>query len=346
MGSHVDRVPGGRQGEVGGKTVPSRGIFDVWYQDQIISYPDITHPFRRRADASRRFLDEFTKPGLVIYNDSPVSGDYKQGDILVINKPPWIHSHGNGKQPPYGIAELVQIATRNQGVFNGHRLDRDTTGVLVLGKNRNALASLNGQFDHTRGAHEVSKTYVALVEGKWVPEIAGVVAPIGRSLQARDLQRVVEPLALAHDALSGRTLQVTTDDNGESEEQAARIPEDNGKMSATGTRVLAYLTDVHGKKWTLMRIKLFTGRTHQIRVVTSYMDHPVMGDPQYNPKPEGADRQLLHSFELSLRKPRTAPQANARLTFRAPLPGDFRTVLEGMKVDKVVDDLYHEVMTA
>ena len=156
-----------------------------------------------------------------------------------------------------------------------HRLDKDTSGVLVVAKTPQALSSLQAQF----AARTVTKFYIALVKG-WIEENEGWIdAPVGRD-PARPSRMGVQP---------------------------------DGKPAQTAFRVLSR----HSND-TLLLARPRTGRTHQIRVHLSYIEHPVLGDQVYGSS-DGTDRLLLHAWRLGVNHPDTG----VRVRYEAAVPEAF-----------------------
>ena len=146
-----------------------------------------------------------------------------------------------------------------------HRLDRDTSGLLVVAKSEPAFASLTAQL----ADRSMSRRYLAFVRGV-PPEHATVDAPIGRDPRARVRMAVVDPPA--------------------------------GRVARTHVRRLATF-QVEGLHAALVECRLDTGRTHQIRVHMRHLGHPLLGDELYGGPPVGVTRQALHAWRLGLRHP-------------------------------------------
>jgi len=228
---------------------------------------------------------------------------FEDRDLVVVNKPPGLVVHpGAGHRQGtllHGLLhhcpELKEIGeVERPGLV--HRLDKDTSGVIVAAKTDLAHQGLIEQFKGRR----VSKTYLALVWGR-LPAAAGEISQeIGRHPTERRKMS-------AHPR--------------------------RGKPAVTRWRVLQEFSG----PLTLMELSPQTGRTHQLRVHLAALGHPVVGDATYgggaarlgpNPKLTGlkplVQRQLLHAWRLGL----THPRSGAALSWEAPLPGDFQTVLE------------------
>ncbi len=174
-----------------------------------------------------------------------------------------------------------------------HRLDKDTSGVLLIAKNDKALKFFQKQFQERK----VEKGYIALVVGH-LKEREGVIKTlIGRSPKNRLKQKVYLPGA----------------------------PNSQGKRQAvTRYRLLSRLGD-----FDLLEVSPKTGRKHQIRCHLAYLGHPIAGDRLYGfrnqPRPEGLERQFLHAFYLKI----GLPQGEEK-EIRAELPEDLKRVMIGL----------------
>lgn len=208
--------------------------------------------------------------------DIPLDIVYEDDDILVLNKPAGLVVHpGNGHQEGTLVNALLHHCetlsnggTVRPGIV--HRIDKDTSGLLVVAKTDEAYAYLAAQLSD----HSMHREYYALVLGVILEDEGKIDAPIGRSKK--------EPLKNCVD------LQ-------------------KGKESVTYFSVVKRFRE---SKATLISCRLLTGRTHQIRVHMEYIGHPVLGDPLYgtgNRKLyEGG--QLLHAYRLTLRHPKTGEE--------------------------------------
>ena len=220
----------------------------------------------------------------------PLDIIYQDEDIAIINKPQGMTVHaGNGVHGSTLVNALLYHLDSLSGI-NGvirpgivHRIDKDTSGLLVVAKNDAAHVSLSEQIKNKT----CRRIYLALVEGV-VKENDGVIDTfIGRSDKNRTMMAV----------------------------------KSDGRRAVTHYKVIRRYKD-----YTLMEFSLETGRTHQIRVHTKYLGHPVVGDPVYGYKTQKfrLNGQLLHAFRLEL----THPKSGERMAFEAPLPDYFRAVLE------------------
>ncbi|MDD4797888.1 MAG: RluA family pseudouridine synthase, partial [Eubacteriales bacterium] len=167
-----------------------------------------------------------------------------------------------------------------------HRIDKDTTGLLVVAKNDAAHVSLAAQIKQKTAG----RVYRALVLGNIAQDEGRIDAPIGRDPKERKRMAVVSV----------------------------------GRAAATRFVVLERFGE-----YTLVECRLETGRTHQIRVHMKSIGHPVVGDPVYGSKRQKfkLDGQLLHAAALEL----THPCTGQLMRFDAPLPDDFRAVLDGLR---------------
>ncbi|MDO8577195.1 MAG: RluA family pseudouridine synthase [Candidatus Daviesbacteria bacterium] len=239
--------------------------------------------------AEESFLRKYLERMIVHEDDS----------VLVVNKPAGVPVYGVSKICPFGIVEAV-AASKRLDTHPVHRLDRDTSGLLLLGKSSSSRRALSKQFSGRR----VSKIYLALVDGQWDPILAGIIAPLTRN----------EPVRV------------------ELSEQA--------RKAATAFTLVAHLEDERYNPYSLLKIKIFTGRTHQIRAHLSSLGHPIVGDKTYNFDPTGASRQLLHAYEMTFIHPKTKQP----LTLRAPIETDFGQAILGFR-NNTATDSYREIIS-
>ena len=202
----------------------------------------------------------------------PVEIVYEDGDFAVVNKPKGMTVHvGNGNESGTLVNALLYALDSLSGIGGVlrpgivHRIDKDTTGLLVVAKNDKAHVSLAAQIAE-KSCH---RTYYALLEGNLKTDNGRVVTDIGRHPTDR-LKMAV-------------------------------LPDGRGKIAITDYEVVTRF----GAEYTLCRFDLQTGRTHQIRVHAKHLGHPVAGDPVYGYKKQklGVDGQLLHAARLELTHP-------------------------------------------
>jgi 23S rRNA pseudouridine1911/1915/1917 synthase len=224
---------------------------------------------------------------------------YEDRDVLVINKAAGMVVHpAAGNWHGTLVNAVLFHAPDLEGVGGAHRpgivhrLDKDTSGVILVAKNDAAHRKLQAQFKN----REVEKTYLALVYGGLDSVKGEINAPVGRDPRDRKRMGVVA-------ASQGRPATTRYETVS-----VHRIP-------TTGERL------------TLLACRPLTGRTHQIRVHLAHIHHPIVGDEVYGPRrklPFACPRQFLHAERLRFRLPSTGEMVE----FSAPLPSDLRTVLD------------------
>ncbi len=238
----------------------------------------------------------------------PLDVLYEDADVLVINKPAGMvvhpaagHWHGTLVNAVlYHCPDLEGVGgVHRPGIV--HRLDKDTSGLILVAKNDAAHRALQAQFkDRT-----VRKTYLALVHGWLTPERGEINAPIGRDPRQRQRMTVV--------ALSQGRMAVTQ-------------YEVRGYYQVPGTPHSVREVPGTWSRYTLVACHPLTGRTHQIRVHLAHVRHPIVGDQIYGGQRRTAvrcPRQFLHAERIHLRLPATGQEVE----FCAPLPADLQVVL-------------------
>ncbi|RUO36556.1 23S rRNA pseudouridine(955/2504/2580) synthase RluC [Aliidiomarina sanyensis] len=217
--------------------------------------------------------------------------------MMVVNKPAGLAVHG-GSGLQFGLIEGLR-ALRPQAKFLElvHRLDRDTSGVLMIAKKRSALRALHEQLRDK----DMEKTYVALVFGSW----PGQLKKVDQALQKNTLQ-------------SGERIVRTDAD---------------GKASLTRFKVRERFPE-SGISATLIEASPVTGRTHQIRVHTQCVGHPIALDSKYGirgfdeqMKQLGLNRLFLHAERLQIQHPKSGES----VTFHAPLDDELKMVLQALR---------------
>ena len=296
--SHIYRIL--RSGEVR----VNSGRVDATYRlcaDDKVRIPPI-----RIAERPQNEVDEAAKERV----DLPII--YEDEAMLVIDKPEGIAVHG-GSGVSFGVIEALR-RQRPQAKFLelAHRLDRETSGVLLVGKKRLALTALHDMFrEHGAGA---DKRYLVLVKGRWMNTTQHVKLPLHKYLTEGGERRVsVNP---------------------------------EGKASHTIFRLLARWPDM-----SLLEAQLKTGRTHQIRVHLAHLGFPILGDEKYgdfalnkNLKRDGLKRMALHAWRMAFRHPLTA----APLQCIAPLPdsfGGYIAAVDGEKDREFTADNLEEILS-
>lgn len=215
---------------------------------------------------------------------------YEDDDLLVIDKPPGLTVHPAPGHPEHTLVNAVLSHFPELTDSGGerlrpgivHRLDKDTSGLVLVAKNRESLANLSEQFK----SRSVTKIYLTLVKGHLKPESGLIEANLGRDKGNRKRMAITE----------------------------------NGKEARTRYRVIKYFAD----GYTLLEIKLETGRTHQIRVHLAAIGFPVVGDITYGVKSSFLSRQFLHAHRIGFKLPSTGEF----IEFQSELPQDLKMALE------------------
>jgi 23S rRNA pseudouridine1911/1915/1917 synthase len=204
--------------------------------------------------------------------DIPLDVIFENDDVVVINKPAGLVVH-----PAFGnwtgtLANAVLHHVKDMEDEDGdlrpgivHRLDKDTSGVMVVTKSDRAKAFVQQQFQDRK----VHKTYVALCHGRIDPPEGVIDSPIGRD--PRDRKRMAVSSA--------------------------------GRAAQTGYVVRSYYRDEIGRTYTLVEATPVTGRTHQIRVHLAAVGHPIVGDTLYGGDDALIGRQFLHAAKLAVTLP-------------------------------------------
>ena len=229
------------------------------------------------------------EPVGLVATDIPLAILYEDADLIVLNKPAGLVVHpAPGHAADTLVNALLHHCSDLQGIGGElrpgivHRLDKDTSGVLVVAKNEAAVAALVAQFS----SHFVQKEYLALVWGAPKKPTGTVELPVGRHPVHRQKMAVTE----------------------------------KGRAAVTHYETLAA-----GPLASLLRVRIETGRTHQIRVHLAHLGHPVVGDSTYGRARQGlpaelnVSRQMLHAHVLKIAHPRDGRP----LAFPAPPPPDF-----------------------
>jgi 23S rRNA pseudouridine955/2504/2580 synthase len=226
--------------------------------------------------------------------------------LIALDKPAGIAVHG-GSGVSFGVIEQLRAARPAARFLElVHRLDRETSGVLLVAKKRSALTALQAQFK----SRETGKTYLALVDGDWPARLKVLDAPLARYL------------------LPGKDGQA-----GEGERRVKVVDKDHpdAMRAVTLVRVLARLTlPGDAAPMTLLAVTIKTGRTHQIRVHLASAGHPIAGDDKYGDFERrralaraGLKRMFLHAWRLRFIHPATGEA----VALQAPLPPELADLL-------------------
>lgn len=218
---------------------------------------------------------------------------YEDNDVLVINKPKGLVVHPGGGHHDDTLVNALIYNEKELSNINGlnrvgivHRIDKDTSGLLLICKNNFAHKEIASQLE----THSMHREYIALVDGIITSDSGKIIGKIGRSKENR--------LKMAIDNI-------------------------NGKEAITHFEVLKRY-----KKYTLIKCRLETGRTHQIRVHMSSINHPLVGDKLYGGSTSLYNEgQLLHAYNLTFNQPSTKKEVNVQID----LPQYFIDVLNKLE---------------
>jgi len=241
---------------------------------------------------------------------------FEDSNVLVINKPAGLNVHGDGFREEETVVDWLlkrypdienigedMLSQKGEKIKKSglvHRLDKDTSGVMIIAKNQETFEFLKNQFQN----RETKKIYRAIVSGSFKMlegEEKIIDLPIGRS--ASDARKRV-----ASPRIKGTAREAVT--------------------------VFRLIENICGR-YAYVEVEPKTGRTHQIRAHFKAYNHPIIGDELYNPKDDGLGsmkRQALHAYQLTIKIPsvKKGGQEEERV-FEAPLASDFKQALEKLK---------------
>ena len=265
-----------------GEVRVNKGRIDVTYKLEIGDVVRI--PPVRMAEVSESVVPKHRATALpIIYEDDA---------LLVIDKPAGLAVHG-GSGGSFGVIEQLRAAYPKLKFLElVHRLDKETSGLLILAKKRAALVHLHEQIRNG----QMDKRYYAILKGELAQTVSHVKAPLHKYVAANGERRVV----VAH--------------------------EGEGQTAHTQFNIEQKLSG-----YTTVRVKIFTGRTHQIRVHSASMEHPIVGDDKYGDfelnkklsKSTGG-RMFLHAHMLRI----SHPISGATLSLTAPIPAEFERFIK------------------
>lgn len=234
----------------------------------------------------------------LIPEDIPLEIIYEDSDIVVINKAPNMvvhpaHGNYNGTLVNALLYHIKDLSTINGVIRPGivHRLDKDTSGVIVVAKHDEAHTTLSDMFKEKT----LEKTYVCIAKGIFKDKSGRIETLIGRDPRDRKKMAVVT---------------------------------ENGKIAISNYEVLD-----ESKNYSLVKVRIETGRTHQIRVHMKSLNHPILGDATYGNSTDGIARQMLHAYRLKF----THPISKKEMVVTAPIPEDFKRALKfaGLDIEKI-----------
>ena len=228
----------------------------------------------------------------VLPEDIPLDIVYEDQDVIVVNKPSGMIVHPSAGIYSGTLVNALLYHCKDLSGINGvnrpgivHRIDKETSGLLMVAKNDMAHQSLSAQI----AAHSFTREYQAVAMGHFREAEGTISAPIGRHPVDRKKMCVTEK---------------------------------NSKPATTHYTVIAeYPRATH------LRLRLETGRTHQIRVHLAYLGHPILGDDVYGKAFPGIEGQCLHAAKIGFIHPSTGQY----LEFESPLPEYFEKVLRKLK---------------
>jgi 23S rRNA pseudouridine955/2504/2580 synthase len=219
---------------------------------------------------------------------------HEDARLLVIDKPAGLAVHG-GSGTSFGVIETLRALRPQETLELVHRLDRDTSGVLLVARKHSVLRELHAQLRGDEGTDGFDKHYLALVRGSWQLGAKRIDAPLRTDLRVG----------------GERTVRVMV----------------GGKSAVSFAKPVQFF----GKVATLVEVRIETGRTHQIRVHLAHAGHPVAGDDKYGDtefnsalRLLGLKRMFLHAASLSF----TWPGNRGDFSANAPLPSDLKALLE------------------
>ena len=231
----------------------------------------------------------------IVAQNIPIDILYQDADVVIVNKPCGMVVHPAAGNEDGTLVNALLYHVKDLSGIGGemrpgivHRLDKDTSGLILIAKNDRAHAILSEQFKE----RSMEKHYRAVAFGGFKEESGLIDAPIARHPVDRKKMAIVP----------------------------------DGKPSQTEWKVLERV-----KGATYLDVHLLTGRTHQIRVHMHSIGHPLLGDPIYAPNVKTSvhiPRLMLHAYSLAF----THPTSGERMEFSAPLPDQFETVLEKMRL--------------
>ncbi|TMV46640.1 RluA family pseudouridine synthase [Paenibacillus mesophilus] len=273
----------------------SRSQIQLWIKNGDVTVNGAAVKPNHKLAADDKVVLTIPEPVEVSIMPEPIPLDivYEDSDVIVVNKPRGMVVHPAPGHYSGTLVNALLHQCKDLSGINGilrpgivHRIDKDTSGLLMAAKNDKAHLSLAAQLK----AHSVTRKYTAVVHGNVAHDQGTIDAPIGR-----------DP--------SDRKKYMVTDKNS--------------KHAVTHFIVLDRLAE-----YTVLQLKLETGRTHQIRVHMKYIDHPLVGDPMYGrSKGNPIEGQALHAQVLGF----VHPSSGDYMEFEAALPDDMNHLLDVLR---------------
>lgn len=274
----------------------SRTLVQQWIRDENVKVNGLPVKPNYKLQKDDRIELQIPETAPLEAEPQPIPLDitYEDRDVIVVNKPRGMVVHPAPGHYSGTLVNALLYHCRDLSGINGvlrpgivHRIDKDTSGLLMAAKNDLAHASLAEQLKE----RTVARKYIALVHGNMEHDTGTIDAPIGRDPKDRKLYTVIAQ---------------------------------NSKNAVTHFQVTERFGD-----YTLIELKLETGRTHQIRVHMKYIGHPLVGDPAYGigsakQNLNFGGGQALHAHLIGFSHPRN----NEYMEFSAPLPDDMSDILE------------------
>ncbi len=243
----------------------------------------------------------------LVAEDTPLDIRYEDEHLIVLSKPAGLVVHPARGHTSGTLVHALLAHTDDLGTQAGderpgivHRLDKDTSGLMMVAKTDETQIALSEALK----IRSVERRYVTLVHGYIAPDSGIIDAPLARHPKDR--------------------MRMAVSDHPDA------------KQSVTTFRVLErFMAGAHDDGYTLVECKLYTGRTHQIRVHMLYIKHPVVGDPMYGrnrPKADlGLDRQFLHAYRIAFEHPATGEP----IDLLDPLPEDLARRLRQLEPESM-----------
>ena len=248
--------------------------------------------------------------------DVGISVIYEDRDLAIINKPAGISSHPLNNLGSDTLVNGLLFKFDELSDINGHlkpgivhRLDKDTSGIMIIAKNNDSHENIAAQFKN----RDIIKNYLALVKGSVEYDEGLIDRPIGRSKIKR-------------------TIMVIDDSKGKPAQTYFRVIK----------RVSLKTTVKSQKFYTFILLFPRTGRTHQLRVHMKHYGHPIIGDSRYGLSSDLISRQALHAYQVKFFHPREKNQ----ISFKAPLAVDFKNLLSKLNIvnyNLILDNILKEV---